>query len=327
VKGLLPDNVNVVGGANVNALRATSLYQTIIPTLVNKKSDVKRAFIVAKALCGIDLHAVVNDAVVAMGDDSRGVFVASLDKSVDQKRVVECMAKFVEKELAPKPVEKADIAAPGAGAVESKGGLKAGTKKPDPAATKPAPATPPTPPPPPPAAPKLVTKTTGKITEYGLDTDSKRIYVAWLAADVVAIATEPDDKALLEKMLAGKGAQGTLAKLLGKANQNHAIWFATTKSQPIDTGGTMKGGFGTVNTAKANVDLDITMVTSSVKDAKAFAESLNTQLAAAKAGIPPQFVSLVEALKIFAEDDRTKFKLNAPEKDLVALISVLAMGL
>jgi hypothetical protein len=128
-------------------------------------------------------------------------------------------------------------------------------------------------------------------------------------------------------MLAGKGTQGTLPKLLSKANQNHAIWFATTKSQPIDTGGTMKGGFGTVNAAKGNVDLDITMVTSSVKDAKAFAGSLNNQLIAAKAGVPQQFVSLVDALKIVAEDDRTKFKLNAPEKDLVALISLLAMGM
>ena len=317
VKGLLPDNVTSIGGANVSSLRATSLYQSIVPALVNKKSDAKKAIIAAKAHCGIDLHAVVVDAAVAMGDDERGIIVASLDKSIDQKRVLECMSKIVEKEWTPPkpPIE-----------VDSKGGLKAGSKKPDPAATKPAPA--PEPPPAPVAAPKVVAKTTGKVTEYGLDTDAKRIYVAWLAADVVAIATDPDDKALLDKMLGGKGVPGGLAKFLAKANQSHTMWFVSTKSAPIpDTGGTIKATFGTVNAGKGNVDLDATMVTSSVKDAKAFVDSTNNQLTALKSGVPPQFAGLVDALKVKAEDDRAKFKMSAPEKDLVALISLVAMGL
>jgi hypothetical protein len=316
VKGLLPDNVVTIGGANVATLRGTSLYQTVIPALIAKKSDVKKAFDLAKSHCGIDLHAAVVDATIALSDDEHGIIVATLDKSIDQKRVVECMTKVTEKELAPK-------AAP-APVIEQKGGLKAGTKKADPAAKAPTPATPP---PPAPTAPKVVTKTTGKITEYGLDNDPSRIYVAWLAADVVAIATTPDDKALLDKMLAGKGAPSALAKFMGKANMNHAIWFASTKSESLDTGGSRKGGFGTINTAKGNVDIDMTVVTTSVKDAKAFVASTNDAVSSVRGGVPPQFTKLVDALKITAEDDRAKFKFSAPEKDLVALLAMLLMGI
>jgi hypothetical protein len=309
VKGLLPDSIVTIGGVNVSTLRNTSLYQTLVPALIAKKSGAKKAFELAKQHCGIDLHAAILDATVAVTNDEHGIVVATLDKSIDQKRVVECMTKVAEKELAPPPP-----------AVDQKGGLKAGPKKADPAVKAPA-ATPP------PAAPKVVTKTTGKITEYGLDNDASRFYVAWLAPDVVAVATSPDDRALLEKMLAGKGAASSLTKLMGKTNMGHAIWFASTETAPMDTGGTRKGGFGNINTAKGNVDLDMTMLTSSVKDAKAFVEAMNQQLSSVKGGVPPQFVKLVDALKISAEDDRAKFKFSAPEKDIVALVSMLLMGM
>src|SRR5689334_22038218 len=90
VKGLLPDNVIMIGGVNVATLRGTSLYQTIVPALIAKKSDAKRAFDMAKSHCGIDLHAAVLEATIAMTDDEHAVVVATLDKSIDQKKVVEC---------------------------------------------------------------------------------------------------------------------------------------------------------------------------------------------------------------------------------------------
>ena len=89
VKGMLPDHVNVVVGANLAALRSTSLYNAVMPTLLAKVPDGKRGIDLVKSTCGIDLHSAVIDATFAMGDDERGITVLALDKSLDQKRVVD----------------------------------------------------------------------------------------------------------------------------------------------------------------------------------------------------------------------------------------------
>ena len=312
VKGMLPDNVNVVVGANLSALRSTSIYNAVMPTLLAKLPDGKRGIDLVKSTCGIDLHAAVIDATFAMGDDERGITVLALDKSLDQKRVLECATKLVAQQAA--PTAAVDVEAKG-------GGLKGGAKK------QPAPAVKPEPPKPAPPAPKLVTKATGKVVEYGLDNDPKRLYVAWIAPDVIAIATDPDDKALLDKMTAGKGTKGQMSAFLAKASPNSTVWLATTKPQPVPTGGTMKGAFGTVDAVKGNVNVDMSIVMSSAKDAKGFVDQSTQLIASAKSSIPPQFVKLVDALKLTAADDRANMKLAAAEKDLVAVITLALMNL
>jgi len=310
VKGMLPENVNIVVGANMSALRGTSIYQSIVPMLIAKEPDAQKAIDLAKSTCSIDLHAAIVDATFALGEDERGVVVVALDKSIDQKRVLGCVTKLVTEQTA---TRKDPIDVKG-----NDGGLKAGAKKPPVVATKPADK---------PAVPKLVTKTTGKVTEYGLDNDPQRLYVAWLAADVVALATDPDDKALLDKMLAGKGTKGTLNAFLAKASPNAAVWLATTKAQPIQTGGTMKGAFGTVDTAKGNVNVDVSIVMASSKEAKGLVEQLTSLIASAKSAIPPQFQKLVDALRLSASADAANLKVTASEKDLLGLISVAVMNL
>jgi hypothetical protein len=321
VKGMLPENVNVVVGANLSTLRGTTIYSAVMPTLVAKLPDGKQAIELVKSICAIDLHSAVIDATFAMGDDERGITVLTLDKSLDQKRVLECAIKLVARQaaLAATPTATVDVEAKG-------GGLKGGTKKQPPPTAK-QPDAPKAPPPPPPPAPKLVTKTTGKVVEYGLDTDAKRLYVAWLAPDVVAIATDPDDKPLLDKMLAGKGTKGTINTFLAKASPNATVWLATTKPQPVPTGGTMKGAFGTVDTAKGNVNVDMSIVMSSAKDAKGFVDQSLALIASAKGSIPPQFQKLVDALKLTASNDSANMKLSAAEKDLVGVITLALMNL
>lgn len=303
VKGLLPDHVNAVVGVNVSTLRGTSIYGAVMPTLLAKEPDAQKLFDAATSTCAIDLHGAVVDATFATGDDERGVLVVALARSLDQKRVLDCVSKIVAAE-----------ATGAAAAKPATGGLKAGAKKP---ASKPAPK----------AGPKVVTRTTGKITEYGLDNDPKRIYVAWLAPDVVAFATDPEDRPLLEKMLAGKGARGTLGTFLAKANPDAAIWLATTRSQPIQTGGTMKGAFGTVDAAKGNVRVDMSIVMGSPKEAKTFVDQATSLIASARNAIPPQFQALVDALKLSAAADAANVKLTASERDVLGLISLALMNL
>jgi hypothetical protein len=304
VKGLLPDHVNAVAGANLAALRGTSLYGTLMPALMAKEPDLKRAIEMAKSTCAIDLDKAIIDATFATGSDERGVVIIALDKSIDQKRVVDCMSKFV---AASAPKAEADTKA---------GGLKGAAKKPG--ATKAPPA---------PPAPKLVVKTTGKITEYGVDTETQRMFVAWLAPDVVAIGTDFDDKPLLEKMLAGKGTKGTINTFLAKAPSSATVWLATTKPQAMPTGGTMKGAFGTIDTTKGNVNVDVSIVLASAKEAKSFVDQVTALLTDARAGIPAQFVKLVDALKLSATNDAANVKLSATEKDVLSVLSLAMMNL
>jgi hypothetical protein len=290
-----------------------------MPTLLAKEPDAKKAIELAKDVCSLDRHAAVVDATFAMGEDERGVVVIALDKSVDQKKFLDCATKLVARQHA------LATAAPPAPLPESAGGLKGAGKKPDAKAGAKADPKPAAPPPPP--APKLVTKVTGKVTEYGLDNDPKRFYAAWLSADIVAFATDPDDKALLDKMLAGQGAKGQLPTLLAKANPSSTVWLATTKPQPVPTGGTMKGAFGTVDAAKGNVNVDMSILLSSAKDAKAFVDQSLALIASAKGSIPPQFQKLVDALKLTSSNESANMKLSAAEKDLVGLLSIALMNL
>ena len=318
VKGLLPDNVNVIVGANLATLRNTSLYNAVMPTLLAKEPDAKKGIDIAKTACGLDLNVAIVDATFAMSADERGVIVLALDKSIDQKRVLDCANKVVAMQHAADNASKAALES-----VPKDGGLKSGAKKP-PVATKPAPKVAPVPP-----APKLFAKTTGRITEYGIEGDDKqgRVTVAWLASDIVAVATDPDDRALLEKMLAGKGAKGTINTFLAKASPNSTVWLATTKPQPVPTGGTMKGAFGTLDAAKGNVNVDMSIVMSSAKDAKGFVDQSLALISSAKGSIPPQFVKLIDALKLTASAESANMKVSAAEKDLVGLISLALMNL
>jgi hypothetical protein len=317
VKNTLPDHVEVVAGANLAALRGTSLYGSIIPQLLAKEPDARKAIDLAKATCAIDLHAAVRDVTFAVGDDQRGVIVLALDKSIDQKRVVDCATKIAASQHAPSTTASADVAT----TTPAKGGLKAGAKKPPVAAKTPPPAATP-------RAPKIVAKPAGKLTEYSLDNDpSARVYVAWLALDVVAFATDPDDKALLDKMLGGKGAKGTLASYLVKARPSAAIWLASTKAQTVQAGVNMKGAFGTIDATKGNVAVDMNLVLASAKEAKDFVDQATALIASMKSSIPPQFQKLVDSLKLTAAADAANVKLTATEKDIASVIALAMMNL
>ena len=77
--------------------------------------------------------------------------------------------------------------------------------------------------------------------------------------------------------------------------------------------------------AKGNVAMDMNIVLGSAKEAKSFVDEMLSTLASVKGAIPPQFQKLVESLKINAASDAANMKLNATEKDVMALVS-LAMS-
>lgn len=287
-RAVLPDDVNVLAGANLAALRGTSLYQQIVPALIAKEDDAKRAFAMAKATCNIDLHTVIDDATVAIAGDERGVIVLGLGRGIDQKKVIECLNKL-SVQLAPK-----------------------GT----PAAGKPK------------AAPKVTAKAVGKVTEYGVAGEPKKLYLAWLAKDVVAISTDADDKALLDKMIGGRGARA-LGGVMAKVNTNASMWLATTKTAPMQqsANATVKSVSGTVDTAAGQVSVDMRAQMGSASEAKKLVDDATAMVAAARSQVPAQFAKIVDSLKLAATGADATVSLSVPEKDLLTILSLAMMNL
>lgn len=316
VKGMLPDSVNIVAGANLSVLRGTSIYRSIVLQLVNKEPDAKQVIELLKSTCSIDLHTAIIDVTLAMSDGGRGIVVAAIDRSVNQKRLLDCATKLVATNTA---LATGDQAAPPPPTATAGGGLQGGATKTTPApplATKINP-----------VVRKLVTKSIGKITEYGVEGDPKRIYVAWLAPDVVAIATAADDKALLAKMLGGTGTAGALASYLAKSSSNAAIWLASTRARSIQQGVNMKGAFGTIDAAKGSVAVDLNLVLADAKTANGLVEQVKSLFPSLKSNIPPQLGKLVDALRLSATADRANLKLSASEQDLMGAVSIALMSL
>ncbi|MDQ3368564.1 MAG: hypothetical protein M3680_24310 [Myxococcota bacterium] len=300
-KAVLPDQVTVVAGASLSAMRATQLYQTIVPPLIAKESDAKRAFELARSTCSIDLHAAIDDATFAVGADERGVVVLGLARGMDQKRIVDCLNRIVAKQA--KDRQATTAPAPG---------RKGGAKAKQPATT----------------APKITVTTSGRIAEYSMTGETDKLYLAWLAPDVVAIATDPEDRALLERMTSGNGARGNLAGVLGKVNTNATVWFTTTKQTPVQaTGATTKALYGTIETTGGQVKVDTHAIMGSAKEAKKLVDDATALLGAMKSQVPPMFIKAVDSLKMVAVGEDATMKFGMSEKDLISLIALVLPNL
>jgi hypothetical protein len=175
---------------------------------------------------------------------------------------------------------------------------------------------------------KLSAKTSGKIVEYTMEGESEKLYVAWLSSDVIAMATDPTDKALLEKMIGGKGAitkSGDLGKALGKVNTSAALWLVVDKDTPVGEGktkATMKVAFGAVDIAAGVVSVDGQIVLSSAAEAKAFADQVKKQMAENSSQMPPDFQKLAKSVVITASDNAVQIKFNLTEKELLSIIGM-----
>jgi hypothetical protein len=271
VKGLLPDKTAVLVGANISTIQKTTIYQSLVPALINKEPDAKEGLEMVKTACGIDVVTSVVDVTVALTEDETAVIAVALSGGIDEKKVVECLNKMAEK--------------------EKKG--------------------------------KLVSKTTGKITEYTMQGEKDKLYIAWLAKDVLAIASEPTDKAMLEKMIAGKGAKGDVSKAIGKINTDAAFWVAAAKKTPMQKAGTMKMGYGTVDVKSGVIAVDGHIIMSSAAEAKKLVDDAKKDMDKSKAQMPPDLAKIMTSLKFTANGDDANFTLSLTEKELMQIVGLM----
>ena len=173
----------------------------------------------------------------------------------------------------------------------------------------------------------ITAKRTGNVVEYSESGKSDKLYVGWIGADVLVIATDPQDRTLLDKWMGGKGAlNADMARGVKGINAGAAMWVVAMEKTTISPTATSKGGYGSLDLAGGTLTLDGHMVLSSAKEASAAAVELNKQLAGMSGNMPPDVAKMMKSVKIAASGDEIVAKASVAEKDLLNLMGMLMGG-
>jgi hypothetical protein len=173
---------------------------------------------------------------------------------------------------------------------------------------------------------KFATKTDkadGGLTLYS-GIDGKDVWVKWLAADVVALTTSPDDKDATTKLLAGGAMSDKALKArVGKTNTDAMAWGVATMTEKLDAvGATMSAAYGSINAASSNLAVNIHVVVENAKTATDAAKKLNDLADDAKKSnqIPAE---ISKSLSIKSASDEVVVTTTFPEKVMFELIGAL----
>ncbi len=126
---------------------------------------------------------------------------------------------------------------------------------------------------------KISSKADGTLYRIRSEKKAKEIFFAWLPGEIAVVATDEDDKALLERMLSGKGniRKSKIASRVAKLDPNATLSVVWAKEETIE-GKKVKGGEVRVTIQGGMVSGDATAELESSKDAQ-------------------EIVSMIEALK------------------------------
>jgi len=144
---------------------------------------------------------------------------------------------------------------------------------------------------------KVIAKTRGKVTEYSVEGTSKKLYAAWLAKDVVALSDDPFEKGKLDKVLGTKAARGDLKAMLAKVTTTSPVFVAIAKKEKsTDVGGTLKGGYGTVEMSAGSFTGTAHVVMSNAAEASNLEAIVTTGLAEMQPQVAKQLPDLAKVL-------------------------------
>jgi hypothetical protein len=175
---------------------------------------------------------------------------------------------------------------------------------------------------------KITFKKDGNTIEVMSSKDNKPHYYGWVGNDVIVISKDAD-KTGLAHWMGGKGFSGSgVGKVTGKVNTGASVWAATTEGKGLPTGGSMKGGYGTVDLAGGKVTIGAHITMGSPTEAGNTVTEVNKQLAAAKTsgGLPPPLPTLLAGLKVSAAGDEMVLAATETEDDVLAFAK-LAMAM
>jgi hypothetical protein len=171
---------------------------------------------------------------------------------------------------------------------------------------------------------KVSAKQQGNIVEYGASGEKDKVYMSWLAKDVVAFTTDPSDKALLKKLTAGGLRGDSLGKLAGALKTDAAVWVATTRSDQILglAGAKLNKACGYADLNGGNVNVDVHAVLEDASAATSMASTLSSQLDAQRRNNPLS-ASLLKSVKITSSGPELVATASLPEAELAAMASLL----
>lgn len=176
----------------------------------------------------------------------------------------------------------------------------------------------------------VTTKKSGTITEVKSGKSGKSVFFAWLPGDVAVFTSDPDDKALLEKMVGGKGAiaRSRVGSRLSRISSDAALSAVWGKEMPIDKM-TVKGGDATIIAQGGNMSLATTLEMASGSEASQLAKMANmiSTLAPMPKNSPKELEKIVGTLSAKSSGSEVKLTAQASEQDLVTVIKwALARG-
>jgi len=168
---------------------------------------------------------------------------------------------------------------------------------------------------------KTVTITTeGKFTKYEGMGD-KPVYLQWLAADVFAVSTSPDDKDASKKLLSsGVTSNKAMAKALGAIDKGASAWFVVDKEQAIDGVGKVEQVYGNAVVANKKITLSGHVVTDSPATATSLSATATKKLADAQAGASKSLQTAIGSVTLKAAGSEISASAAIAEDDVVTLI-------
>lgn len=171
---------------------------------------------------------------------------------------------------------------------------------------------------------KISSKKKGKITEYSVPGEDKKLYVAWLAPDVLAFTDDPSDKAKLAKALAGSKPKGLVGTSVSKINTGAAIWAAVAKKDK-ESFGTMLGGYGQLDVAGGTLTVTAHVIWSKPAEASSALAEAQKGLDQAKteAAKYPKVQKLLGTVTLGATGKELDVKASVDDKDILSLVGDL----
>jgi hypothetical protein len=163
----------------------------------------------------------------------------------------------------------------------------------------------------------------GEFTEYSATGEADKLYVDWLAPDVIAMAVKPQDKAMLTKVLGGKGVKADLAAVIGKTNTSAAIWGAVVKATPVDNIGTLAAGYGALTATKGKFAAELHLVMSSAAEATTFVTGAIQQVGEMSRRAPAGIKKIIKALKMSAVGTEAVFSTSMADQGASELMKMI----
>jgi hypothetical protein len=163
----------------------------------------------------------------------------------------------------------------------------------------------------------------GKLTKY-VNMGDKPVFVQWLAADVVAITTAPDDKDASTKLLAGGvTANKAMTKALGAVKKDATMWVVVNKDTAIDGGGKVSQVYGNAVVANKKITFNAHAVTDSAATATTLSATATKKLADAQPGAAPSLQAAISTVSIKASGPDIVGSAAISEDDIVAFVMTL----